>query len=104
MMDHGLPPLGVLMAWYQSQCDGEWEHQHGVRIGTLDNPGWSVDVDLAETSQAGKSLSARTIRRSADDWVFLEIKDDVFRARGGPGNLLDLLDLFAAFVEDRLSL
>jgi len=91
-----------LMAWYRSQCDGEWEHQHGVRIGTLDNPGWSLDVDLAETPHAGKSLPQKMTERSEDDWVFVEVKDDAFHARGGPGNLLEMLDLFALFLEDRL--
>ena len=103
MRNQGVPPVESLMAWYRSQCDGDWEHQHGVRIGTLDNPGWSLDVDLAETPQAGKSLPQKMTERSEDDWVFVEVKDDVFRARGGPGNLLEMLDLFAAFLEDRLS-
>lgn len=94
-------PLERLMGWYRSRCDGEWEHQHGVRIGTIDNPGWSLDVDIAETPQAGRSVSRRLVERSAGDWVFVEVKDDVFRARGGPGNLAELITLFAAFVEDR---
>jgi hypothetical protein len=98
-----VPSIEWLMAWYRTQCDGDWEHQHGVRIGTLDNPGWSLDVDLAETPQAGKWLPQKMTERSEDDWVFVEVKDDVFRARGGPGNLSEMIDLFAAFVEDRLS-
>lgn len=89
------------MAWYRSQCDGDWEHQNGVRIGTLDNPGWSIDVDLAGTRQAGKSLPQKMTERSQDDWIFVEVKDDVFRARGGPGNLLEMLELFAAFLKDQ---
>ena len=100
MRGQGAPPIESLMAWYRSQCDGEWEHQHGVRIGTLDNPGWSLDVDLSETPHAGKSLPQKMIQRSEDDWAFVEVKDDVFRARGGPGNLSELLEIFAAFVED----
>jgi hypothetical protein len=31
-----------IQKWYSAQCDGEWEHDLGVAIGTLDNPGWSV--------------------------------------------------------------
>jgi hypothetical protein len=90
------------MAWYRSQCDGDWEHQHGVRIGTLDNPGWSLDVDLAGTPQAGRELPQKMIERSETDWVFVEIKNEAFRARGGPANLLEMLGLFLAFLEDRL--
>ena len=31
--------------WYQRQCDGNWEHQHGIKVETLDNPGWHVEID-----------------------------------------------------------
>ena len=36
--------LEALQHWYESQCDGDWEHEFGVKIGTLDNPGWMVDI------------------------------------------------------------
>jgi hypothetical protein len=89
------------MGWYRSRCDGDWEHQHGVRIGTLDNPGWSLDVDLDETPQAGETLPQKMIERSEDDWIFVEVKDGHFRARGGPGNLAEMIESVAAFVEGR---
>lgn len=93
-------PIEWLMEWYQSQCNGDWEHQNGVRMGTIDNPGWSLDVDLADTRHAGRVVQPKLLERSDDDWVFVEVKDDVFRARGGPGNLAELIKTFAAFVED----
>jgi hypothetical protein len=99
MSSFDVQPIEWLMAWYRSQCDGDWEHQNGVRIGTIDNPGWSLDVDLAETPHAGRSVPQKLIERSEDDWIFAEVKDDVFRARGGPGNLSEMIKLFAAFVE-----
>ena len=34
--------LKVSQQWYQSKCDGTWEHMYGVEIDTLDNPGWTV--------------------------------------------------------------
>jgi ribosomal protein L37E len=34
--------LSKLSDWYAAQCDGDWEHEFGIHIGTLDNPGWSV--------------------------------------------------------------
>lgn len=30
-----------LQKWYKSQCDGDWEHEYGIKIETVDNPGWS---------------------------------------------------------------
>ena len=29
-----------LQKWYKSQCNGDWEHSFGIKIETLDNPGW----------------------------------------------------------------
>ncbi len=42
--------LAWLQDWYRSRCDGTWEHSYGVKIDTLDNPGWLVTVDLGERS------------------------------------------------------
>jgi hypothetical protein len=92
-------PLAWLMAWYRSRCDGDWEHQNGIRIGTIDNPGWSLDVDLAETDHAACILPQKLIQRSDDDWVFFEMKESLFRARGGPENLSELIRIFADFIE-----
>jgi hypothetical protein len=100
MSSQSVQPIEWLMAWYRSQCDGDWEHQNSIRIETLDNPGWSLDVDLAATPQAGKSLPQSMTERSEHDWVFMEVKDNIFRARGGPGNLSEMIELFAAFVGD----
>lgn len=38
--------LKRLMEWYSSNCNGDWEHSGGVKIETLDNPGWSITVDF----------------------------------------------------------
>ncbi len=94
-----VPPIEWLMKWYQSQCDGDWEHQNGIRIKTIDNPGWALDVDLSETPYAGQTVPPKLAERTENDWVFVEVKDNLFRARGGPGNLDELIKLFADFVE-----
>jgi hypothetical protein len=41
--------LERLQTWYSSHCDGEWEHDFGVQIGTLHNPGWTLRIDLTGT-------------------------------------------------------
>ncbi len=41
--------INWLENWYSSQCDGSWEHFYGIKIETLDNPGWAVEIDLCET-------------------------------------------------------
>ncbi|MFK0239099.1 Imm53 family immunity protein, partial [Streptomyces vinaceus] len=32
----------------------DWEHEWGVKIATLDNPGWTVEIDLEETDLEGR--------------------------------------------------
>ncbi len=41
--------LCQLQQWYALHCDGDWEHCYGIRLETLDNPGWHLTVDLHET-------------------------------------------------------
>jgi Immunity protein 53 len=45
-----------LQKWYQSQCNGDWEHSYGITIQTLDNPGWSLFVNLDGTMMEERSF------------------------------------------------
>lgn len=90
--------VGRLQSWYSKQCNGEWEHSYGVRIGTLDNPGWSVEIDLAGTSLADRPLE-KIQRDSGTDWILCELYADQFRGFGGPSNLGEILDIFLSWAE-----
>lgn len=46
-------------------------------------------------------MPQKMIERSDADWLFVEIQNDVFRARGGSGNLAEMIELFTAFIEGR---
>ncbi len=87
--------LKWLERWYRSKCDGEWEHGSGVRIDTLDNPGWSVFVDVGPAVDG----TLVDVDRNSGDWVYCEVKDNRFCGYGGPGNLVDILTAFRAWVE-----
>jgi hypothetical protein len=41
--------IARLQNWYAAQCDGNWEHAWGIKIDTLDNPGWTVTIYLHDT-------------------------------------------------------
>jgi hypothetical protein len=92
-MDH-IDPLRALEEWYASVCDGDWEHSYGVKIGTLDNPGWSVDIDLLETPLAAAKLERVVVDRTDDDWVQYWVENGVFKGCCGTRNLSELLRLF----------
>ena len=55
-----------LQNWYCSNCDGGWEHSYGIKIQTLDNPGWHVEIDLMETRVADKPF-AEVAKDESDD-------------------------------------
>ncbi|NII53796.1 immunity 53 family protein [Luteibacter sp. SG786] len=83
-----------LQQWYENQCDGDWEHSFGITIDTLDNPGWILSIDLAETEWEEVALPLVRIVRSDSDWFQYEIVEKKFRACGGIGNFVELLEAF----------
>jgi hypothetical protein len=98
-LDRKTPPtmndqLTWLQDWYAAQCDGDWEHIYGVEIGTLDNPGWSIAVDLAETALESLILDKVETRRSETDWLVVEIRDQKFLGFCGSQNLGELIGIF----------
>ena len=88
-------PVSSLEAWYAGNCDGDWEHGWGVLIQTLDNPGWSIEINLEGTSLQGRVFTRVQADRSEDDWVRCWADENVFKGRGGPRNLGELLRIFA---------
>ena len=88
-----------LLDWYYSQCDGDWEHGNGIKIGTLDNPGWFFKASLSETEVFNKKFEIVDINRSENDWLYCSRKDDFFEGFGGPFNLPEILKIFRNWVE-----
>lgn len=86
--------LSRLEAWYAAQCDGTWEHQHGVRIETIDNPGWRVEINLTGTPLQGQVLDDTAVDRSETDWLRYRVRDGQFEGFGGARNLNELLHTF----------
>ncbi|HSQ31341.1 MAG TPA: immunity 53 family protein [Gemmatimonadaceae bacterium] len=86
--------LEELQRWYLSQCDGDWEHTYGVSIGTLDNPGWHVEIDLAETGLENRIFPAAADLASEQDWIDCKVVEAQFRGAGGPAMLGRILRMF----------
>ena len=93
-------PLDVLMRWYRSHCDGSWEHQHGIWIETLDNPGWRLVIDLNDTELAKAPFES--VQSNIDDqnlWWRCWRTDTSFNAACGPEILTIVIKTFIAWVE-----
>ena len=89
-------PLDRLVAldrWYASQCDGQWEHQYGISLGTVDNPGWHLKVDLAETYLADRPFD-QVFEDQGGDWIRYFVRDQVFIGACSPSRLAELIDAF----------
>ena len=42
--------------WYLSNCNNDWEHCYGVKIDNIDNPGWTINIDLIDTPLENKDF------------------------------------------------
>lgn len=91
--------LWWLQDWYQQRCDGAWEQECGISIETLDNPGWSLTVDLRGTPLENYTIETVTHEGSEDDWLRCQIEDGQFKGYGGPQNLPHLLQVFKKIAE-----
>lgn len=93
--------LDWLMRWYQDQCDGDWEHSYGVTISTIDNPGWSLKVELEGTQADSRELPR--LKHNYDhetDWWTCWTEDNEFHGAGGPRQLTALIEAFRAWISE----
>lgn len=86
--------LDRLQEWYSTRCNGDWEHQYGVEIETLDNPGWRVKINLTGTVAEGMTLPHIKLDRSEIDWINYWIEDRAFNAACGAKNLAETIGIF----------
>jgi hypothetical protein len=93
--------MSLLQKWYARHCDDDWEHSYGIKIDTLDNPGWILTVDLADTEFSGSSLPRNRIDRSEADWMQSEILERRYIACGGALNLEEMIVQFLVFAGER---
>ena len=93
-----------LQDWVKSQIDGDWEHELGISISMLDNPGWILSADISnygdflkETKPLGRDNDVDWIdfevRVIAKTYVYIEIFGDISK-------LNKILYSFKAIIEE----
>lgn len=101
--------LDWLARWYLSQCNDDWEHTYGVKIDTLDNPGWTLKIDLFETELDGLAFEKVSVGECAQDleqwrrlgsWWAAEVKGAVFHIDCGPLDLSNAVGIFRKWAEE----
>lgn len=89
-----LQNLNDLQNWYAAQCDEDWEHSYGISIATLDNPGWSVTIDLTDTLLEDKAFKTILLDQETDRWMECKVEEKTFRGMGAPHRLSEILKVF----------
>lgn len=97
--------LSQLQDWYLANCDDDWEHTYGVKVETLDNPGWMLSVDLVGTPLEASPFAGYEYGLELDDdeWVHCKVDGKVFKAAGGPRKLEEMIEVFLAWASGDLS-
>ncbi|PJK07714.1 rhodanese-related sulfurtransferase [Lysobacteraceae bacterium NML95-0200] len=83
-----------LQDWYIEQCNDDWEHSYGVRIDTLDNPGWDISIDLNDTRWSDIEISLNRFDDSDLNWYQYQVAGGKYLACGGPFLLEKLIQIF----------
>jgi hypothetical protein len=91
-----------LQNWYLAKCDGDWEHEFGISIETLDNPGWMVTIDLSNTILEGIEIPYTLLDKADNDWIGYSIVSNVFKGSGDPKKLMRIIEEFKGIWESHL--
>ena len=86
--------IAKLCSWYAGQCVYEWQEEFGITISTLDNPGWSLKIDLERTSLCEKPFAEIKSEVSDTDWLVARKNGKVFEAFGASLKLDEMIDVF----------
>ena len=87
--------LKELQDWFKRNCNGDWEHDFGIKIDTLDNPGWNVEINLTATKLESKDFKEILYNyENDDDWYRCWIENKKWNGVGSPQNLETILKIF----------
>lgn len=87
--------IDKIQEWYLSQCNEDWEHSFGIKIETLDNPGWRIEIDLSETLlENAKFTPVQVDYDSNTNWLTCFVEENKFKCACGPTMLDKGFELF----------
>lgn len=91
--------LKWIQNWYKSNCNGDWEHGYGVKIETIDNPGWGVKIDLKGTKWENVKLDPIFVDKGDLDWYSIKLENNSFEAACDPDKLSFVLNIFKELIQ-----
>ncbi len=78
--------IDLLQDWYRLNCNGDWEHEYGIKIYTLDNPGWGISIDLRRTALEGFEYFYNK-REANNDWIEIKTQNNRIHRLWGSGKV-----------------
>jgi len=84
--------LQWLQKWFDENRAGHSEE--GVQIRNSANIGWEVIIGLRHTYLDKQVMEPAGIQRSETDWFKARVTGNVFKAKCGPQNLVEVLEAF----------
>jgi hypothetical protein len=88
-----------IQEWFKKHCDGDWEHQNGIRIETIDNPGWKIVIDLVDSELEGKIFVEIKVDRTELNWMHCRVEGSQLIGFCGTYNLTEVMDIFRLWAE-----
>lgn len=98
-MEDNINLIDWLSEWFSLECNGDWEHENQIKIETVDNPGWDIEIDLRDTSLEHLEITNNIVEKSENDWYFFDVKNKRFRGGGDLKKLNFLLSKFKEITE-----
>ena len=83
--------------------NGQWEHEEGVIIQTIDNPGWMIKVSLYGTFLQGCDFTEVEKELSTKEWYVCRVKNGYFEGFGSVNNLDNIVDVLYGWFNQMLS-
>jgi hypothetical protein len=98
-MINDINSLEWLQKWFYDNCNGDWEHNTNIKIFNLDNPGWSIYINLLDTPLENVTFDTFKDYQTEDKWIYCEVQNNMFKAACGPFQLIDVITIFRKWVE-----
>lgn len=95
--------LAWLQKWYIENCDGDWEHSYGISISTIDNPGWSVKIDIHDYNIDDTSVNLTGYPEPGDTWLTYRVEKGCFYGHSDPTQLCQIILVFKQLIEQQAS-
>ena len=92
--------IEFLQRWYKSLCNGTWEKDHVIRIETVANPGWLLEVDLRETKYVNKLFDTIEDFSEEDGYIRCAVENGQFQGTGSPWLLGSILNIFCKWIDN----